>query len=84
VTWGFLWLMVALKVPIAALLYLVWWAVRQEPEAAQDSGEGGARRRPHPHPRLPRPPRRGPHGEPALPSPPRVRPVVARARSLEH
>ena len=81
--WTFVWLMVALKVPIAALLYIVWWAVKQNPETAEDHGEGGQRRRPDPHPRrpLPRLPRRGPHGEPELPSPPRVRTVVARARS---
>jgi hypothetical protein len=31
VTWGFLLLMLALKIPIAALIYIVWWAVKQEP-----------------------------------------------------
>jgi hypothetical protein len=73
--------MVALKVPIAALLYLVWWAVRQQPEPAPEDGGGG---RPRPHPRAPRPrrPRRGPHGEPAATPPPRVRSVTARARTL--
>ena len=30
-TWGFLWLMLALKIPLAALIYLVWWAIKQEP-----------------------------------------------------
>jgi hypothetical protein len=55
--------------------------VRQEPDVSEDGGEGGSRRRPHPVPRLPRPPRRGPHGEAPPPSPPRVRPpAVARAR----
>ena len=32
----FLWLMVALKVPICALLYIVWWATRA-PEGADDA-----------------------------------------------
>lgn len=84
-TWGFLWLMVALKVPIAALLYIVWWAVKQDPDAAEDTGDGGTRRRPERHPRrpLPRLPRRGPHGDPVPASPPRVRSVVAKARSYE-
>jgi hypothetical protein len=83
-TWGFLWLMVALKIPIAALLYLVWWAIKQTPEEAeQPSGGGGGTKVRHPRRPLPRHPRRGPHGEPAPPAPPRVRTVVARARTPE-
>ncbi|HEY6762562.1 MAG TPA: hypothetical protein VI318_23875 [Baekduia sp.] len=90
-TWGLIWLMLVLKIPVAALLYLVWWAVRQdtEPEGGSDGGDGGTKvyphgdRRPAP-PRWPR--RRGPHGDPAAPpAPPRSRPpVVARARHAEH
>jgi hypothetical protein len=78
--------MLVLKIPIAALCWLVWWAIHQEPEEAP-TGEGGSRvdRTPvHPRPPLPHAPRRGPHGEGALPSPPRVRAVVARARTSEH
>jgi hypothetical protein len=81
-----LYLFVALKVPIVMLFALIWWAVHQEPDPAEDSGEGGQRRaqRPHPPPRLPRAPRRGPHGDDALPAPPRVRaPAAARARELD-
>ena len=33
-TWGFIWLMLALKLPLAGLIYIVWWAVKQEPETA--------------------------------------------------
>jgi len=83
VTWGFIWLMVCLKVPIAALLYIVWWAVKQDPDAVEDTGGGGGPPRPHPVRPLPRLPRRGPHGDPAPASPPRVRAVVAKARSVE-
>ena len=92
VTPTFLFLMVALKLPIFGLLYIVWWAIRAtpEPEPATDD-DGGTKKplspRPRPHPRapLPRNPRRGPHGAPALPAPPRSRPVVAaRARRVEH
>src|ERR1700685_1029616 len=39
VTWGFLWLMLALKLPIAALIYLVWWAIKQEPEDETSSDD---------------------------------------------
>ena len=78
-----MYLMFALKVPIVALLWIVWWAIRSEPEPAHgESGGGGSSRRPHPRPPRPRRPRRDPHGDPAPPAPPRVRAVVARGRSL--
>ena len=32
VTWGFIWLMFALKIPLIALLWLVWWAVHAHPQ----------------------------------------------------
>jgi hypothetical protein len=81
--WTMLYLFVALKLPIVAAGLLIWWAVRQEPDYAEDGGDGGSRTRPHPVPPLPRSPRRGPHGEAAPPSPPRVRPP-APARAREH
>ena len=86
-TWGFLWLMLALKLPIAALIYLVWWAIKQEPEdesSSSDDDGGIKRHRPHPRQPFPRRPRRGPHGDPAPHPPARVRTVRARARTLGH
>ena len=88
-TWGFLWIMLVLKIPLAALLWLVWWAIHQETDPGTDgsSGEGGSKvRGPHrPQPSLdPFPRRRGPHGDPSLPAPPRVRTTaVARPRQPE-
>ena len=77
-------LFVALKVPLIALCWLVWWAIQQVPEDDELPGDGGSKRvRPHPPRPLPHAPRRGPHGEAALPSPPRVRPATARARVPE-
>jgi hypothetical protein len=78
VTWGFIWLMFILKIPIFMLFGIVRWAVKQEVEP-QD--EHPVRDKPRPlHPRTPLRPRRprGPHtGDPAVPAaPPRVRPVV--------
>jgi hypothetical protein len=79
-TWGFIWLMLVLKIPIAALLYLVWWAIHSDgqPEIEGNDEDGGTKVPPpehrRPRPRRPRP--RGPHGTPAPPSPPRVRTVV--------
>ena len=85
--WTFLYLMVFLKLPILALLGIVWWAVRQEPRPdEQPSGDDGGIKHP-PHPRRPFPrhpsPRRGPHHAPAPSAPPRVRTAMARARTLE-
>ena len=76
----YVWLMVALKVPLAALLYLVWWASRP-PEAAEPEQRVWQPGRPpyHPRPKRPRPPRRGPHAEPAPQPPKRMR---ARGRRL--
>jgi hypothetical protein len=75
--WGVFWLAVILKIPIAALLGLVWYAVRQPPvpEAEQD-GEGGSRHGPHPRINPPQPPRRGPHADPPPAPPERVRIAV--------
>jgi hypothetical protein len=79
--WMFVWMMLALKVPIAALLYLVWWASRA-PEPAEPEQRDWQPRRPpdHPRPRKPRPPRRGPHSVPEPTEPPKR--VRAAARRL--
>lgn len=85
-SWTFLYLMLFLKLPIAGLLWLVWWAIHQETEEpAGSEDDGGTKLRPH-HPRrpFPRTPRRGPHGSPAPASPRRTRAVVVRARRVEH
>lgn len=87
----FIFLMVVLKIPIAGLLYIVWWAIHAEPEPATATDDDGGTKKPrtprprHPHPRpaLPRMPRRGPHGAPAVPPPARTRTVLARARRVE-
>ena len=80
----FLWMMLALKVPIAALLYLVWWASRS-PETAEPEQRDWRPIRPpdHPRPKRPSPPRRGPHAEPE-PVPPKRTRVYAKPRVLSH
>ena len=80
---AFLFMMLALKIPIVALCLLVWWAVKQEPDTVDHGGDGGTKVPPARHPRrpLPRHPRRGPHGDGVPLSPPRVRSVVAKARA---
>jgi hypothetical protein len=82
VTWTFIYLMIALKIPIVGLFMIVHWAVKQTPESAPEGSDGGNVRRDPPHPRQrgPRAPRRGPHGAPLPAPPPRVRSVTARGR----
>ncbi len=81
--WGIVWLAIALKIPIVALLYIVWWAIKDPPVAEpQDGGGGSPDRDPRPHPRgrPPHPPRRGPHGAPEPSAPTRVRVAERRPR----
>ena len=83
--WTMLYLFVALKLPILAAAWIVWWAIKAEPDLSEEDRDyGGTKRRPHPIPRRgPKPPRRDPHGAPEPPSPPRVRTVRARGRSIK-
>ena len=74
--WAVFWIAVVMKIPLAMLLYLVWYALKDPPLSAAEEGEGGGSDRdPRPHPRdkPPTPPRRGPHGEPEPAAPLRVR-----------
>jgi hypothetical protein len=80
-----LYLFLGLKIPLLLLYWLVYWAIKAEPEPEDTGGDGGARKeRPHPVPPLPRHPRRGPHGDPLPLPPPRTRTVVARGKHTEH
>lgn len=74
-----LFLAVALKIPVIAMMWLLYWATtsNESPEGVVDEEDGGGKRR-RPRPIRPLGPRRGPHGSGAmLPSPPRTRPVTA-------
>jgi hypothetical protein len=90
--WPIFFLGVILKIPIAAALLLIWYAVRAEPEVEElpDDGEHGFRRWRR-SPRRPRGPRRGPHpaGARAMPDCPpggrsRVVTAPAPARVAAH
>jgi len=87
VAWYFyVWMMVVLKIPIAALLYLVWWASKSPEPIDPEPARIPIDREPfHPRfPRRPRPPRRGPHADP-MPAPPqRVRTVRGRQIPSHH
>ena len=71
-------MLVILKIPVVLAGWIVWWAIKSEPQPADDvapdDGGGGGTQ---PRPVRPRPPRRGDHGVPAPLPPQRVR---ARAR----
>jgi hypothetical protein len=80
------WLILVLKIPIAALLYIVWWAIREPPlpEADPGDGGGGITRDPHTRIRPPRPPRRGPHAGPRPSAPGRTRVSKRPSRVPKH
>ena len=39
--WGFIWLMFILKIPLIGLLYIVWWAIKQENNPLEERSDGG-------------------------------------------
>jgi hypothetical protein len=90
--WPIFFLAVILKIPVACMLYLVWWATRQTPETEEAPDDGGHDfHRWRREPKRPRDPRRGPHAPDSAPIPDcppggriRVteRPVVAVARRV--
>lgn len=59
-----------LKIPVVFACWLIYWAVKAEPEAAEAPEEGGdPYRRFRREPKRPQGPRRGPHAPDALPLP---------------
>jgi hypothetical protein len=82
VTWGFIWLMFILKIPIFGLFGIVYWAIKQPADEPQGEQPVRPTVEPvHPRSRVRRPKRpRGPHGDPLPLPPPRSRPVTAYGR----
>lgn len=81
-----LFMMVALKVPAIGMIWLLYWANSkyEEPGVADESDDGGGRRR-RPGPVRPRGPRRDPHGGGmALPAPRRRGAVTAASGRRAH
>lgn len=61
-----------LKIPIVAAFWLLWWAIRSEPDLAEapEQDDGGQRRRYRRQPKRPGGPRRGgPHAPDSIPLP---------------
>jgi hypothetical protein len=60
--WGFVFLMLALKIPIVYLGVVVWYAIKAEPEPGVDEQQDLSIWRPWRRPEGPRPRRGSPHG----------------------
>lgn len=81
----FIYLMFVLKIPIIALLWIVWWAIHQTPDVdTAGPDDGGTKQAPHPRRPFPHTPRRGPHGDPLPAAPARVRTGRPRGRVAPH
>ena len=85
-TWTFIWLMVVLKIPALAALWVIWWAIKQDPDKLEEvDDDGGIKPSPQPAPSGPRLPRRGgPHNYPLPLSPARVRHGLAQIPTHAH
>ena len=60
--WEIVFLMLVLKIPIVYLCWVVWWAIKAEPEVGTQGGTDGVNWTPWRKPPGSRPPRGGPHG----------------------
>jgi hypothetical protein len=60
--WEFLFMMLALKIPIIYLGFVVWYAIKAEPESGADDQDYSIWRPWRRRPAGPRPRRGGPHG----------------------
>jgi hypothetical protein len=60
--WEFLFMMLALKIPIVYLGFVVWYAIRAEPDGEAGDEERSVWRPWRHRPAGPRPRRGGPHG----------------------
>jgi hypothetical protein len=76
--WELLFMMLLLKIPLVYLCWVVWWAIKAEPEIGTEGGNEGLNLKPwRPQPG-PRPRRGGPHGSRSRPAARASRKVGAR------
>lgn len=57
-------MLVILKIPVVYVGWVIWWAVKAEPEIGTQGGTEGVNWKPWLRPNDPRPRRRGPHSVP--------------------
>jgi hypothetical protein len=77
--WSLVFMLVVLKIPMIAAIFLIWYAIKQEP-APDEEADGGRRDPRHFGPRPPRPPRRPAGGVGCRPSSPSPCPQLIRPR----
>jgi hypothetical protein len=62
--WELIFMLVVLKIPLVYVGWVVWWAIRAEPEIGTEGGTEGVNWKPWQGTTGPRPRRGGPHGTP--------------------
>ena len=60
--WTAIIFLLILKIPIVYVCWVIWWAIRAEPEVGTQGGNEGMNWKPWQRPPRSRPPRSGPHG----------------------
>jgi hypothetical protein len=85
--WSLFFMLVVLKIPLIAALFIIWYAIKPVPGADEEADGGRRGPRHHGRPRPPRPPRRPAGGvgcrpSPSSPCPQLVRPRVAKPARL--
>jgi hypothetical protein len=63
--WELIFMMLVLKIPLVYLCWVVWWAIKAEPDVGAEGGSEGLNWKPWRRPAGPRPRRGGPHGSPS-------------------
>jgi hypothetical protein len=63
--WEIVFMLLILKIPLVYVCWVVWWAIKAEPEIGSEGESFESPWKPWQHPSGSRPPRRGPHGAPA-------------------
>lgn len=60
--WEIIFMVLVLKIPMIYVCWVVWWAIKAEPEPGTQGGNEGINWKPWQRPAGPRPRRGGPHG----------------------
>jgi len=60
--WTLIVFLIILKIPIVYVCWVVWWAIKSEPEVGTEGGNEGVNWKPWRGSPRSRPPRGGPHG----------------------
>jgi hypothetical protein len=60
--WEVLFVLLVLKIPVAYVGWIIWWAIKAEPEIGAEGEPFSSPWKPWRHPSGSRPDRKGPHG----------------------